>query len=241
MKDTTTKIQNYSKAKIHIVQIPPLAKPHDIGHRIQANIYNTNLPETIDSRITTINTQTDFDSTPKSDTITTDGYHSTEKGAEIITEQIRKTLQQENENTQPKTTTPPTRKTPKPDNINTKKIDIPTTKIGIVMGKEGRTQRKIERRHNVGLHINHERNPDNTQTITLRGEKQDTEAAMKDLLNIIDTTTDEPQQRKYNTPCRYYEQGNCKKGETCQYYHDNTTQRQQRKRPHSPERNRTSP
>ena len=227
-----------------------MARPQEIGHRIQANIYNTNLPE-INDNITTITTQTDFDSTPKSDTIAHDGYHITEKGADIITKIIQDTLQPENENTQqenevtrPKTTTKTiSRRSPKPDNINTKMINIETTKIGILMGKEGRTQRRIERRHDIGVHIDHKINTDNTQTITLRGEKNNTEAAMKDILNIIDTITEEPQQkqRKYKTPCRYFERGNCRKGDSCEFYHDNTSSRQQRKRPHSQERHRTSP
>ena len=57
-------------------------------------------------------------------------------------------------------------------------------------------------------HQFHKINTDNAQTTTLRGEKNNTEEAKKDILNIIDTITEEPQQKQ---PCRYFQQGNCRK------------------------------
>ena len=241
MKETTTKILDNSKANIHTIQIPPLSKPQDIKHSIQGNIYNTNLANTIDHRINIIETQTEFDKNPKSTTIDVDGYHTTEAGTALINRKIEEAHKQQNENTRPKTPQSPERRTPRPDDINTTTIEIQSDKIGIIMGKEGRSQRKLERQHDVGIHINQERNTNNTQTVTIRGHKHSTEETMKDILQLINTTTDENRNRKYTTPCRYHQQGNCRNRDTCKFYHENTHHRQQRKRTHSPEQQHAPP
>ena len=188
-----------------------------------------------------IETQTEFDKNPKSTTIDVDGYHTTEAGTALINRKIEEAYKQQNENTRPKTPQSTERRTPRPDNINTTTIDIQSDKIGIIMGKERRSQRKLERQHDVGIHINQERNTNNTQTVTIRGHKHSTEETMKDILELINTPTDENRNRKYATPCRYHQQGNCKKGDTCKFYHENTHRRQQRKRTHSPEQQHAPP
>ena len=133
------------------------------------------------------------------------------------------------------------------DDIHTVVMEVASEHIGIVMGKEGRSQRKVERRTHTRIHISTDRNANRTQNITIRGGKKQTEEAKQDITDLLRTTTRErPQSRdppkpttreRQRTTCRYYKQGNCIKGRNCDYEHDD---RQDRKRNRSQSSNRST-
>ncbi len=150
MKKTISKIQEKTDCQIYILQIPLMAKPiSDIERRIQNNTLNTNLPTELGTVAKIILTQEPFDDVPKNTIMESDGIHVSTEGACIISQAITKSMQgpvQRNKEQEPKGT--PAQLT----DINTITIEIPTDN-GIVMGKEGRTQRKIERRTDTRIHI----------------------------------------------------------------------------------------
>ena len=87
------------------------------------------------------------------------------------------------------------------------------------MGREGRTQRALERRNNVSINIGTETNPDETQTITIRGQKENQEHTIDDIQTKIDNISDSHTNKEKQTICRFYERGNCKKGDMCNFDH----------------------
>ena len=86
-------------------------------------------------------------------------------------------------------------------------ITIPTEYSRHIMGRAGRKQKEIESNYNIKIHIS----PDiknNTQTITLRGEKRATQQGKQEIIEIIEIRKE--RDLKQNI-CRYYQQGYCRK------------------------------
>ncbi len=87
IQETITQIQQTTKGQITILQIPPMAKPMNIERRIENNIYNTNLPTSLDRNVKIIKTQ---ETKPKSSTIHTNGYHLIPEGAQMYSDIIHR-------------------------------------------------------------------------------------------------------------------------------------------------------
>ena len=106
------------------------------------------------------------------------------------------------------------------------------------MGREGRTQRALERRNNVSINIG-------TQTITIRGQKENQEHTIDDIQTKIDNISESHTNKEKQTICRFYERGNCKKGDRCNFDHPRPSpshrSRSPRRRSHSRPREEHSP
>ena len=230
-------------------------------------------------------------------TIRPDGYHITELGATIISEEI---FEQTNKPTDTRTYSSPMTKIPQPENNSTKRtypstsrtyptatstranydmespsppkkrphpstytydnhnnkqqtntttLDINSNQIGHIMGRDGRTQRALERRNNVRINISSDINTDQTQTITIRGDNTNRTNTEEDIRNKIKQIRQITETKTNSTECHFYQRGNCRKGEACSYKHTTTEYRHSRsnsqiinhipEQDHSPRHNRS--
>ena len=107
---------------IYFVQTPPLAHPVNIRDIIQNNILNATLPEMKSDRTEIIETQIAFENIPKQMTTKPDGFHVSQLGATIISEQIAEHIKYTSNTKRIHPSTKPTQltKTPKGTHTATK-------------------------------------------------------------------------------------------------------------------------
>ena len=98
-------------------------------------------------------------------------------------------------------------------------IDINQNKMKHIMGREGKTHKTLESKYDIKIHIASTINPDNTQTVTIRGKEEQIRAATKEIETILRGRS--PQRDRYSTICRFYNtRDGCRKGDRCEYIHE---------------------
>ncbi len=230
MKRCLEKIRQLTDNNITLIQIPPMGRPIDIRRIAQTAIYNTKLKELQDDQVQIITTQEQYELEPKTSILQNDGYHLTQNGADYLSNIINQNLEKQKPNKRlpthrsPESQRETRRKTDpprhqQPEKEETQEMRIEDRMVKHIMGKEGKTHKSLQRRHNIKIIITDEKDTDRKQKIILQGESEAIRNTKKEIRQILDNPEHKVKNR--DIPCRYFERdGNCFRGSACQFMHD---------------------
>ncbi len=241
--------------RILVLEITPV---RDSARRLEIEITNACLRA--DKEVESIQLPQCIEESEIEQIVMDDGFHITEKVAEIIADQISLTLnQQDKENktiekntektkdqqsrskTKDKTPgrqvivkntkTPSKEERTKPQNTVEINFEIPSRMGPHLVGNEGRNIRKIEREFRVKLST--KKSEGSHQTVWIMGDRKDVDRAKEEISKQLDGRTEHDRvTREYreNTACYYYQRGWCKHGDMCEFTHEDRHNSRDRER-----------
>lgn len=206
-------------------EIPPF---EDRRHQTERNLFNYTLRR---SSIPTIPIPQEFKDMPSRDVLYKDGFHLSATGAELFAKALNeaaKATESNNTPTQAETTTT-RRKTQghKQDHTNvTQEWNIPKHVGKFVVGKNGKNIRSMKSELNVEIKLEQPLRESDDQHIKVTGNIKQVEETKARIQAIVEKFKDEQddhrqpkQDRSSSQLCRFYQQGHCKRGDSCNYQH----------------------
>ena len=217
--------------KLYAIEIPPIGRR---AAKAERDKYNNYLHSHLPTAVKMIPTPPAIMRYPTKE-ILDDELHITKEVASKYAEQIKLEIKQNED--RPTTSEKEPAKEESVTITETDGIDITQ-----IIGKDGKKVKEIEAKYKVIITISHNK----PHQIKIEGKRRDTREAEKDIKEILEEqrrTTRRNEERRSsakNKICRYFQQGNCNRGNRCFYQHSNntTTTSSRRSRTRSPERSR---
>ena len=199
------KITTHLNTPTAIVQIPPQSSP---AHDIEVAVLNTRMETTQTETPQIIHTQ-DIRKKPKDKILQKDGFHLTETGGEKIAQNINEA----------------TKNITKPAELKVHKIDTERDNAKFVIGRQGTRIESLRNKYNVTITTENKKDgQDSYCVIAIKGLKDNTDAAAKEIRQILDKANQDLRQKiqekvKDRETCLFYLRGQCMFGNRCRNAH----------------------
>ena len=200
------KLTKMTQGRMSIVMIglPPLGKKYDGSIQTERKVFNKFIQN---SNYMYLDTEAMLSELDETERLSQDDLHLTPKAAEIIAHQINVMTR----NYQKREIEAPEEIEGLSDYLNIG-MKVQKDSIRHLVGKQGSMINSIEHENKVKLSIEGSNN-DPYKNLRISGEKTRVQRAAEMARDVIN-------KRKAMTPCTFYQQGYCKKGESCKFSHD---------------------
>ena len=216
------------RTKVAVVEMPPLENRQTNSER---QIFNHTLTK---EDILIIKTATVLNKMHlKGKVLNKDCFHLQEDAGKATAEQIMEAVQKIEP--QEELTQAPTQRRVREVQESTKRKvseaqdsmswQIPSTAVGMVVGKGGKTVRDIEISYNVEIKIDRKEADKNKQTIIVKGPSTGVEKSTRKIEELTGKHREEEEkyherkQKNRDQECEYFKRGECSFGNSCHFKH----------------------